>query len=256
MQDATLKPSRRAPDCSEAEWARRVELAALYRLCDHFQITDLIYTHLSARVPGHADQFLVNANGLLFEEVTASNLVKIDLAGKIIADPLGLGVLSGGYFIHGAVLQGRPDIVCVMHVHTEAGIAVSCQEAGLLPLSQHAMRFHNRIAYYDYHGIVESDEECRGLQEALGSKQILMLRNHGLLVTGRSIPEAFDLLHHLERACRIQVTLQACGTKYTLAPPHIAEQVAQAYERLDESDRRDWPALLRLLQRAKAIYAV
>ena len=154
------------------------------------------------------------------------------------------------------MLAGRPDVACAMHVHTEAGIAVSCQEAGLLRLSQHAMRFHNRIAYYDYHGIVESDEECRGLQEALGDKLVLMLRNHGLLVCGRTVPEAFDLLYHLDRACRIQVTLQASGAKYTTSPPHIAEQVAQAYEHLDAKDRRDWPALLRLLERTKADYAI
>jgi ribulose-5-phosphate 4-epimerase/fuculose-1-phosphate aldolase len=252
MQTLRRSPAPTSPkrlDCSDAEWAARVALAACYRLCAHFQITDLIYTHLSARVPGEAGAFLVNGNGLLFEEITASTLVKIALDGRIIDDPLGLGVLSGGYFIHSAVLKARPDVVCVMHVHTDAGIAVSCQENGLLPLSQHAMRFHDRVAYFDYHGIVESDEECAGLQQALGDRLVMLLRNHGLLVAGRTIPEAFDLLYHLDRACRIQVMLQSCGVGYTTPPAAVAEQVAQAYERLDPNDRRDWPALLRLLER-------
>ncbi|HXP32202.1 MAG TPA: class II aldolase/adducin family protein [Stellaceae bacterium] len=247
--------AQRSLNCSDEEWSSRVALAACYRLCAHFGITDLIYTHLSARVPGRPREFLVNPNGLLFEEITASSLVKIDLDGNLIDDPLGLGVLSGGYFIHSAVLEGRPDIQCVMHVHTDAGIAVSCQEEGLLPLSQHAMRFYGRIAYFDYHGIVESDAECRGLQRALGDKLVMMLRNHGLLVAGRSIPAAFDLLYHLDRACRIQVLAQSCGAKLVTPAAATAEQVASAYERLDENDRRDWPALLRLLERSKSNHA-
>lgn len=247
--------SRERLACSTAEWAVRVDLAACYRLCAHFGITDLIYTHLSARVPGRPEEFLVNGNGLLFEEVRASNLVRLALDGRILDDPLGLGVLSGGYFIHSAVLKARPDVSCVLHVHSDAGIAVSCQEQGLLPLSQHAMRFYRRVAYFDYHGIVESDEECRGLQEALGNRPVMMLRNHGLLIAGRSVPEAFDLLYHLDRACRIQVMLQSCGAAFLTPPEAVAEQVARAYEHLDPADRRDWPALLRLLARSGATHA-
>ena len=241
--------------CPEDEWRTRVELAACYRLSARFGMTDLIYTHMSARVPGHPGQFLVNPNGMLFEEVTASSLVKIDLDGRIIEDSTGLGVLSGGYNFHSAVYVARADVMCAIHTHTPATIAVGAQKAGLLNVSQHAMRFHGRVAYHDYPGFVEGEEERRHVREALGDKQVLMLRNHGLLVVGASIHEAFILTYYVETACRYQVAMQSCQVPFTSASPEIAASTVQAFERTPWEKRRDWPALLRQLDREDPSYA-
>ena len=241
--------------CPEDEWRTRVELAACYRLSARFGLTDLIYTHISARVPGEPTQFLVNPNGLLFEEITASKLVKIDLQGKILQDSTGLGVLAGGYNFHSAVYVARADVVCAVHTHTPATIAVGAQKAGLLNVSQHAMRFHGRVAYYDYPGFVEGEEERRHVRESLGDKQVLMLRNHGLLVVGHSIHEAFILTYYVETACRYQVAMQSCNVEFTCASPATAAITARAFERTPWEKRRDWPALLRQLDREDPSYA-
>jgi ribulose-5-phosphate 4-epimerase/fuculose-1-phosphate aldolase len=247
--------SRPALQCSEEEWRARVELAACYRLSARFGMTDLIYTHISARVPGHPSQFLVNPNGLLFEEITASNLVKIDLDGNILQDTTGLGALPGGYNFHSAVYVARADVACAVHTHTAATIAVGAQKGGLLNASQHAMRFHNRVAYYDYPGFVEGEEERRHVREALSDKSVLMLRNHGLLVVGKTIHEAFILAYYVENACRYQVAMQSCNVEFTCASAQTAEMTAQAFEKTPWAKRRDWPALLRMLDRDDPSYA-
>jgi ribulose-5-phosphate 4-epimerase/fuculose-1-phosphate aldolase len=247
---------RLASGISDEEWAVRVDLAACYRLFHHFRMTDLIFTHLSARVPGEEEHFLINPYGLLFDEITASSLVKVDMEGKVIGDATGLGINPGGFTIHSAVHMARPDIACVMHSHTAAGIAVSCMKGGLLPLTQHSMRFHDRLAYHDYEGVHFTDGERRRLQASLGERKLAMiLRNHGLLACGRNIPEAWDVMYYLERACQAQVTLM--GTRAELNQPveGVAEQVAQAFEDPGrKANTRIWPTLLRLLDRVDPGY--
>lgn len=237
------------------EWQVRVDLAACYRLFHHFRFTDLIYNHISARVPGQEDHFLINAYGLMYDEVTAGNLVKVDVDGKVICDPMGLGVNPGGFTIHSAVHMARPDVQCVMHTHTPATVAVSTMECGLRPLTQHAMRFTNRIVYHDYEGVHFSDEERKRLQSSLGQGMVMLLRNHGTLVCGRSIPEAFDTMYYLERACQLQMTLLASGQTLIEPDPRVAEQVARVFESPKrEGGRKTWPAMLRLLEREHADY--
>ncbi|MFM9993927.1 MAG: class II aldolase/adducin family protein [Burkholderiaceae bacterium] len=232
------------------EWQARVNLAAAYRLFAHFRMTDFIYTHISVRVPTTHDQFLINAHGMLFEEITASSLVKVDVNGQILNDQTGLGINPGGFTIHSAVHMARDDIDCVMHSHTPDGIAVACQEGGLLSLNQHSMRFHNRLATHDYQGVHFTDEERVSLQKSLGDKKVMLLRNHGLLVAGSSVPEAFDLMYYLERACQIQTRLQSCGAPVIYPAIEVCEQVGRSFERPSrQSVMKGWNALLRMLDR-------
>lgn len=242
----------RAPDapadCSPEEWALRVDLAACYRLFAHFRMTDHIYNHISARVPGRHDAFLINAYGLRYDEMTASSLVKVDCDGNVLHDSTGLGINPGGFTIHSAVHIARPDVVCVMHTHSIDGIAVACQEEGLLPLTQHAMRFYQRLATHDYQGVHFTDAERRALQQSLGDRKAMLLRNHGLLVAAASIPEAFDIMYYLERACQIQTRMQSCGAKLVRPSHEVAEQVARSFERPSrKSVHKGWDALLRML---------
>src|SRR6476646_2558746 len=186
----TLAPSVR-DRVSAGEWETRVDLAACYRLAAHFRMTDLIYTHISARVSGPEHHFLINAFGLLWDEISASTLVKVTLDGDIVDDPTGNGINRAGYVIHSAVHRARSDVECVMHTHTAAGIEVSAQADWRLPLSQHAMRFTNSIGYHDYEGLALELEEQARLVSDLGEHKAMILRNHGLLTCGASIAEAF-----------------------------------------------------------------
>jgi len=204
---------------SPQEWETRVKLAAAYRLAALFHWTDHTATHFSARVPdsGHG-VFLINAFGLLFDEITASNLVKVDIDGRILDDPSGLGINQAGYVIHSAIHRARPDLAAVLHTHTRDGVAVACQRDGLLPLSQHALIVYHRLAYHDYEGVaLELDEQQRLIAD-LGDKDLLILRNHGLLSAGVSIEAAFRQLYTLERACTVQIAAQAGGSAQLLLP--------------------------------------
>ncbi|WP_322032596.1 class II aldolase/adducin family protein [Paraburkholderia sp. J76] len=233
----------------EAEWAARVELAACYRLVAHYRMTDMIYNHISLRVPGTDDQFLINPFGLLYEEVTASSLVKVDQNGQLIDDD-GLDVNPAGFVIHSAIHMSRHDVACVMHTHTRAGVAIAATKHGLLPVSQHAMRFFNRIAYHDYEGIALDVDERSRLVADLGSLPTLVLRNHGLLTTGASVHAAFENMYYLEMACQIQTSLAGGAEDWILPPPAVCERTAQQFERsLDFLEQRDWHALLRLVER-------
>ena len=235
---------------SSEEWDMRVNLAACYRLAAHFRMTDLIYTHISARVPGPEHHFLINAFGLLWDEISASTLVKVTLDGEIVDDPTGNGINRAGYVIHSAVHRARADIVCVMHTHTAAGIAVSAQEEGLLPISQHAMRFTNSIGYHDYEGLaLELDEQAR-LVNDLGGHKAMILRNHGLLTCGESIPQAFDLMYYLERACQTQINALAGGAKLRMPPAEVADHTARQFRNLPYKQKNtEWKAHLRLLDK-------
>lgn len=240
---------------SAEEWETRVNLAACYRLAAHYRMTDLIYTHISARVPGPEHYFLINAFGLSWDEIGASTLVKITLDGDTVDDPTGIGINRAGYVIHGAIHRARPDLHCVMHTHTQAGIAVSAQEQGLLPLSQHAMRFTNGIGYHDYEGLALDLGEQERLVRDLGSHKAMILRNHGLLTCGESIYEAFDLMYYLERACQSQVTAMAGGAKLRMPPPEVAEKTAGQFQALAYKQHRiEWKAHLRMLDKADPSY--
>ncbi len=237
------------------EWEARVNLAACYRLAAHFRMTDLIYTHISARVPGPEHHFLINAFGLLWDEISASTLVKVTLDGEIVDDPTGNGINRAGYVIHSAVHRARADIDCVMHTHTAAGIAVSAQARGLLPLSQHAMRFTDSIGYHDYEGLaLEMDEQAR-LVKDLGAHKAMILRNHGLLTCGASIAEAFDLMYYLERACQAQIGAMGGDAKLNIPPAHVAAKTAQQFRNLPyKTQKTEWKSLLRMLDKTDGTY--
>jgi ribulose-5-phosphate 4-epimerase/fuculose-1-phosphate aldolase len=238
---------------SEAEWRTRVDLAACYRLVDQFGMTDLIYNHITVRIPG-TDHLLINLYGLLYKEITASSLAKIDVEGNIIWKPdTDYGINKSGYVIHGAIHKARADVKCIIHTHTRAGMAVSAMACGLLPLNQTSIRFHGHIGYHDYEGpAINLDERVR-LVESLGPHDALVLRNHGLLTCGPSVPEAFNTMYQLEMACRAQVDAMAARTELTVPPEDVLERTAVLYR--PETRRPygvlEWPAMLRLLDAAE-----
>jgi ribulose-5-phosphate 4-epimerase/fuculose-1-phosphate aldolase len=242
---------------SEAEWQARVDLAACYRLVHRYGMVDMIYTHITARVPGPDEHFLINPYGLLFDEITASSLIKLDLAGNVVLrGEHDYPVNQAGYVIHSAVHGARHDVGCVIHTHSRAGMAISALKCGLLPLTQTAMRFHGRIGYHDYEGpALDLDEQARLIAD-LGDKPVMILRNHGLLVAGASVAEAFNAAYWLERACQAQLDAMACNTELALPSPEIAEHAAHLY---DPKTRRpfgvmEWPTMLRLLDRDDTSY--
>ena len=238
------------------EWQARVDLAAAYQLAALFKWTDLIYTHFSARVPGSED-FLINAYGLMFDEITASNLVRIDHHGKVIDDPTGLGYNAAGFVIHGCVHEARPEINCVIHTHTRSGVAVSAQKCGLLPISQHAMRVYGMLTYHDYEGIaLDMDERTRMAADLGKTSKAMILRNHGLLALGETVREAFEVMYYLDCACQIQIDALAGGrVEVGLISEQAATTAIEQFERPDRSAaQKDWPALLRLLERKGISY--
>jgi ribulose-5-phosphate 4-epimerase/fuculose-1-phosphate aldolase len=242
---------------SKEEWQVRVDLAACYQLANQYRWTDLIYTHFSARVPGSED-FLINPYGLMFEEITASSLVKIDHNGKILEDVTGLGYNEAGFVIHGCMHAARPEINCVIHTHTRAGVAVSAMKCGLLPISQHAMRVQQQVTYHDYEGIALYKEEQGRMAANLGKKsKAMILRNHGLLALGESVREAFEIMYYLDTACQIQVDSLAGGMhNVQIMSDAAAKTATEQFNRPDRpADRKDWPAMLRMLERRGIRYA-
>lgn len=241
------------------EWQLRCDLAALYRLVAHFRMTDFIYTHISARVPGPAHHFLINRYGVLFHEMRASDLVKIDLEGRCVDKRPESEVNRAGFVIHSAIHAARPDLACVVHTHTAAGIAVSAQAEGLLPLSQHAARFFGRISYHGYEGIALDMDERERLVADLGANQAMILRNHGLLVCGRSIPEAFLEIYFLERACQAQIAAQSGGVALTRIPEAVAQRTAAQFASGSERGAAAhaamaWGSALRLIENDRPDY--
>ena len=244
---------------SPAEWDARVQLAAAYRLTAMYGMTEMTANHISCRVPGEDGHFLINPYGMLYEEVTASSLLKIDLDGNILLNATEFGVNRAGFVIHSAIHAARHDVDCVAHTHTPAGMAVSAMECGLLPIAQTMMRFLH-VAYHDFEGIADDEGERERLVADLGDDDAMILRNHGLLVCGRSVGEAFNLLWRMERSCQTQVMALSCTTKLVFPPADVAEKT---YEKM--SSRRErrpgeikvvsaWPALLRKLDKADPTY--
>ncbi len=234
--------------CSPAEWETRLQLAACYRLLAKFRLTDLTATHASAMVPGAADQFLLNPFGLLFEEVTASSLVKVDFTGRILGETR-WGLNPAGFAIHAAIHRARPDATAIVHTHTRAGCVVGALEGGLLPINQINLIFYDRVAYTDY-VYVEEVEECTRMVADLGDRPALVMRNHGLLTVGRAVSEAFVLMHYLDRACEIQMHALATGQPLRIPPPAVCEDAARRYwlwYKGEPFGQLDWDALVRRL---------
>ncbi|HEY1394275.1 MAG TPA: class II aldolase/adducin family protein [Methylibium sp.] len=247
-------PDRRS-EVSAEEWQVRVDLAAAYRLVAEFKWDDLVFTHITARVPGTHDQFLINPYGFLFEEITASSLVKIDLQGNKLDDSP-FPVNPAGFTIHSAIHGARHDAGCVLHTHTLNGVAVSAQKGGVLPLSQQSIFVLASLAYHDYEGVALREDEKARLLRDLGDKQHLMLRNHGLLTLGATVADAFLAMYLFETVCTIQVRAQSGGGELIAIDPRIIatarEQAAQVTKGL--GSQLTWPGLLRRLDRKDASY--
>jgi len=239
---------------TDTEIRIRRELAAAYRLCAEFGWDDLIYTHISARIPGPEHHFLVNPLGFGFDEITASSLVKIDLDGTVVGDTPHRPN-AAGFVIHGAIHGSREDAQCVMHLHTEAGMALSVLEEGLLPMTQHAMRFHGRIGYHDYEGIALTLDEQDRIIADLADNAALVLRNHGTITVGRSVGHAFTEMFYLEKSARTQLLAQAT-TRPLRMPDHAVVELTtrQWTDDLGVSNDREWPHLLRKLDRTDPSY--
>lgn len=239
----------------------RVDLAASYRLIDHYGMSDLLGTHISARVPGTDDEFFLNPYGVYFEEMTASALLRVNMDGEVL-DESNYSVNPAGFTIHSAILSGRPDVNCALHTHTVAGMAVSAMEEGLLPLTQTSMQFYKRLSYHDYEGGASregAEEECARLQEDLGPKNMSMvLRNHGLLTCGTTIADAFRRMKKLEHACEVQMHAMAMrgeGQTLKLIDEDVREEIYQVYEKRGaEQGDMGWPGHLRRLDREDTSY--
>jgi ribulose-5-phosphate 4-epimerase/fuculose-1-phosphate aldolase len=236
---------------SPEEWQARVDLAACYRLVDLYDMTYMIYNHITVRVPG-TEHFLINLYGLTYKEITASSLAKVDLDGNIIWKPEGTdyGINAAGYVIHSAIHKARPDIDAVIHTHSQAGMAVSAMRCGLLPITQNSMRFDGHIGYHDYEGPAFSMEEQKRLVDDLGEHNAMILRNHGLLTGGASIPEAFNLIYQLETSCRAQVDALAAGLDGIEQPSQeVIDLTAHVFApgTLRRYGLLEWPAMLRKL---------
>jgi len=233
---------------SPEEWQKRVDLAACYRLVHLYGMDEMIANHISTRVPGEDNAFLINPYGLLYDQMYASGFIKIDLDGNVLFNPTEYGVNQAGFVIHSAVHRARHEVDCVIHTHTLAGMAVSAMKCGLLPLAQTAMRFLD-VGYHDYEGVAINLEEQERLVRDLGSREVLILRNHGLIATGASIAEAFNNIFRLERACQLQVMTLSCNTELSMPPREVIEASNRLY--LPGVRRRfglmEWPALLKKL---------
>jgi len=241
---------------ASTEWQQRVELAACYRLLAHFRMTDLIYTHSSARVPGEPGHFLINPYGWRFDEITASSLVKINVDGERVGGPPH-PVNHAGFVIHSAVHMARHDAGCVIHTHTKAGMAVSCLKEGVLPLNQMAMQFYGRVGIHEYEGIASDLDERERLIADLGKNCALLLRNHGLLTVGRSVGKAFQLMYYLNLVCEVQVAAQSTGSELVMPSREVCERTAAQYEGAgfdSEEVDLEWAAHLRLLDKIDPSY--
>ena len=247
-------PSRKG-SVPPAEWQTRVDLAACYRLVAHFGWSDLVFTHISARIPGSDAEFLINPYGLMFEEVTASSLVKIDQSGNKLDDSP-FPVNPAGFLIHSSVHSARHDVQCVLHVHSVNGIAVSAQKSGVLPLSQQSMFVLSSIGYHDYEGVALKEAERARLVADLGANTFFMLRNHGLLTVGSTIAEAFLAMYVFEAACSIQVRALAGNRELVLVDPSLVQSAHEQSRKVTQSlgAQLVWPGLLRTIDRIDDSY--
>ena len=240
---------QRTGEISAEERELRIQLAAAYRLADKYGMSELIYTHISLRVPGPKPTYLLNPHGMLFHQITASSLVKLDFEGKI-AGPTEWPVNRAGVAIHGAILAARPDVNCVFHTHMPYTTAVSALECGLLPMSQAALRFQGETGYHDYGRAGSDAAEGARLVKDLGDKRVMILRNHGGITTGKTVCEAFVASFYLEKACQFQILAQSAGAPLVMP----ADEIIAASGRGSGSEERAWPSLLRMLDREDPSY--
>jgi ribulose-5-phosphate 4-epimerase/fuculose-1-phosphate aldolase len=248
-----VKPVRE--QVSKEEWETRVNLAACYRLVDYYGMSSGIANHISARVPGVRDQFLINPYGMFYDEITASSLIKINLDGDILLNVTDYGVNKAGFVIHGAIHAARHEIDCVAHTHTIAGMAVSCMEDGLLPLAQTSMRFMN-VAYHDYGGVTSAIEDRDNLVRDLGDRDVMIMRNHGLLAVGTTIGICFRTLLYLENSCQLQVATLSCNTRVRMPSQAVLDQSFAELKTDSRKQRGDlaWPGYLRKMDRLDPSY--
>jgi ribulose-5-phosphate 4-epimerase/fuculose-1-phosphate aldolase len=248
---AKLSPVDKA-SVSPQEWQARIDLAAVYRLCAHYGWGDVIYNHCSMRVPGEPSKFLMKQHELLWTEVTASNLRKVDMNEDLDERA---GVNRPGFTLHGGVLKARPDVNCAVHVHTEIGTAIAGLKHGLRMVSQPAIRFYNRIGYHAYEGITEDFEERERINRDLGQNRALIMHNHGLLTVGKTAREAFVLMKSLIEATSIQLKMEATGGELIEIPSQICESTAAQYQTHDAGrGSADWPAYLRMMDQVDPSY--
>jgi ribulose-5-phosphate 4-epimerase/fuculose-1-phosphate aldolase len=234
-------------EVSAEEWQTREQLAACFRLVEHYGFNGTINNHISARIPGEPECFLINPGGYLFSEVCASGLVKVQLDGAILSEaPTGI-VNPAGYVIHSAIMDGRPDVQCAIHLHTIPGVAVSAQKQGLKFYCQESMRFYGRIGFHDYEGIARDTQERESLKRDLGNNIVLLLRNHGTIVVGRSIAEAFTYVMNFERSCEIHLATESARGEAVVPPPEICEQTRNQTERGNQpTGEKAWKAYRRI----------
>ena len=239
---------------TKEEWSNRVNLSACYHLADYFQMSDIIWNHITAKTSTHKETFLINEFGLRYDEVTASNLLEIDFKGNVVQ---GEGMINDtGYVIHGAVHKSRNDINCVMHTHSRAGLAISCLKNGLKPIIQDSAVFYNRVSYHDWQGMSTEIEESDSLVKSLGNNNVMILRNHGLLTCGKTIGETFMLMYYLDRACKNQIDILSTNEEFIQPSDNIMEYAAGQYEDPRfQLGKFEWPALLRLLDKKNSIYS-
>ncbi len=254
LRSSASRSGRRPAWCSESEWEVRCELAACYHLAAKFGWTDLLSTHISARIPGPAEEFLINPYALMFDEITATSLVKVNQQGDVLSETPH-AINRAGFVIHSCIHAARHDVGCVMHTHTRAGAGVATQAGGLLPATQHALVIWEHIAYHDFEGPALDLDEQRRLVADIADKRILILRNHGLLTAGRSIAEAFVLMYRIERACRVQLAAQSGGQALYPVSREVIEKSIQAGREIFGASgfapegRKEWEALIRRLDR-------
>jgi ribulose-5-phosphate 4-epimerase/fuculose-1-phosphate aldolase len=253
---AGVTPRKISPELfDDEEWALRVDLAAFYRAMVKYGLTDLIYNHITVKVPGPEDYFLINPYGLHYSEITASSLYKIDLSGKVIYEPPGCaqyGVQGGGFTIHSAVHGARPDVGCVAHTHSRAGLALSATDEVLLPLTQNSMMLYGKVSYHEY-GMPGRPEEGEAMVRSLGQNNFMVLRNHGLLVCGPTVAATFVALYWFEQACKTQVDLMMTKMRPKPLDHEMATAMAAMFQRQDGV--REWTAVKRLLDREDPSYA-
>ena len=241
---------------SPQEWQARVDLAACYRLIALEGLTEMIANHISVRVPGSHNEFLINPYGLLYEEMTASSMIRIDLEGNVLFNATEYGINKAGFVIHSAIHAARHDVDCIIHTHSLAGMAVSAMKCGILPIAQSSMRFTD-IGYHDFEGIAVRLDERERLVQSLGQREALVLRNHGLLTVGGSVPECFNNMYRLERACQLQVMTLSCNTELSMPSAEAVRYTNELFT--GKSSRRygllEWPSLLRRLDKVDPSYA-
>jgi len=240
---------------SEEEWQTRVDLAACYNIVAHYGWDDLIFTHISARIPGPEHHFLINPYGMMFDEISASSLVKVDIDGNKVSES-DYDINPAGFTIHGAIHASRENALCVLHLHTNEGVAVSAQKTGLLPLSQQSLFPLTNLGYHNYEGVALRDDEKPRLVSDLGANNFMILRNHGLLTCAESIADAFIYMYVLQRACEIQLLAQSGGADLVEVHPKIIEGMQAAVEQVTKSagGMLAWPGILRKLDRLNAPY--